>query len=158
MPLDISIQTYYILVYVEFFSATRKFDGRRFGKNIETAAGPEVLRRILGGSKISEAEHAGRYYNEALKAKKYIQEQFAELFSEVDLLVLPTVPRTPHKIGEEILVKDMYGYDVLTTPVNLGEIPGISVPAGKVDDLHVGIQILAPKGHEDWLFDLGEQI
>jgi hypothetical protein len=49
-------QTYYLLVYVEFFSATRKYDGRRFGKKIEDFAGHEVLRRIYGGSEISKAE------------------------------------------------------------------------------------------------------
>ncbi len=158
LPLDIAIQTYYILVYVEFFSATRKFDGRRFGKKIEEVCGPEVLRRILGGSEISEAEYSGRYYNEALKAKKFIQEKFEELFKEVDILILPTVPRTPHKLGEEISIKDMYSYDVLTTPSNLGGIPAISIPVGKIENKNVGLQIIAPKGHENWIFDIGEKL
>ena len=47
--IDLAIETYYPLVYSEFFSGTRKFDGRRFGKKIEDSAGPEVVRRILGG-------------------------------------------------------------------------------------------------------------
>ncbi len=78
LPLDIAIQTYYIIVYTEFFSTTRKYDGRRFGKKIEEAAGPEVIRRIIGGSEITKAEHEGKYYREALKARNYIKKKFSE--------------------------------------------------------------------------------
>jgi len=158
LPLDIALQTYYLIVYVEFFSATRKFDGRRFGKKIEEAAGPEVLRRILGGSEISKAEYKGRYYHEALKAKKYIAQQFKKIFEDVDLIILPTVPRTAHKIGESITVEEMYAYDIFTTPVNIAGIPAISIPAGLIDKKPVGMQILAPHFHEDWIFDLANKI
>jgi aspartyl-tRNA(Asn)/glutamyl-tRNA(Gln) amidotransferase subunit A len=50
--IDLAVQTYYLLVYSEFFSATRRFDGRRYGKKIEDHCGEEVLRRILGGSEV----------------------------------------------------------------------------------------------------------
>ena len=158
MPLDIVIQTYYLITYVEFFSATRKYDGRRFGKKIEEAAGPEVLRRILGGSEISKAEYKGRYYHEALKAKKYVAQQFKKLFQDVDLIIMPTVPRTAHKIGENISVEEMYAYDIFTIPLNLAGIPGISIPVGKIEGKPVGMQIIAPHGHEDWIFDVAEKI
>ena len=65
--IDLAIETYYLLVYVEFFSATRRFDGRKYGHKIEEKAGSEVLRRILGGAEISKAEYHGRYYYQALK-------------------------------------------------------------------------------------------
>ncbi|MBC8434896.1 Asp-tRNA(Asn)/Glu-tRNA(Gln) amidotransferase subunit GatA, partial [archaeon] len=158
LPLDIATQTYYIMVYVEFFSATRKFDGRRFGKKIEEVAGPEVLRRILGGSEISQAEYAGKYYRESLKAKKYIREQFEKLFKEVDFLVMPTVPKTAHKVGEQISVEEMYGYDVLTVLANLGGLPAISIPIGEIDKKAVGLQILAPHFHEEIIFDVGSKL
>lgn len=159
LPLDISVETYYLLVYVEFFSATRKFDGRRFGKKIEEACGSEVLRRILGGSEISKAEYHGKYYQEALRAKKYIRQQFEKLFEDVDLIVLPTVPKEPHKLGEKISVQEMYAYDVFTTLANLAEIPAISIPCGTTENKNsIGIQILAPKFQENWLFDFGEKI
>lgn len=158
LPLDIVIQTYYLLTYVEFFSATRKYDGRRFGKKIEEAAGPEVLRRILGGSEISKAEHHGRYYHEALKAKKFIAQQFKKLFEDVDLIIMPTVPRTAHKIGENITVEEMYAYDVFTIPLNLAGIPGISIPVGMIDKKPIGMQIIAPHFHEDWIFDVASKI
>ena len=158
LPLDISLETYYLLVYVEFFSATRKYDGRRFGKKIEDFAGHEVLRRIFGGSEISKAEYHGKYYREALKARQYIKEQFEKIFSEVDLIILPTVPRTAHKIGENISVEEMYAYDIFTGPVNIAGLPGISVPAGLIDKKPVGIQILPPHGHEEWLFEVAGKI
>ena len=157
LPLDIAIQAYYILVYTEFFSSTRKYDGRRFGEKIEDAAGPEVLRRILGGSEISKAEYHGKYYRDALKAKAFVKEQFEKLFEKVDFLVLPTVPKLPHKIGEKISVEEMYAYDVFTIPANLGEICAISLPAGKIDSKPVGMQIFCPKFEEDLLFEIGEK-
>jgi aspartyl-tRNA(Asn)/glutamyl-tRNA(Gln) amidotransferase subunit A len=46
--IDLSVQAYYPIVYTEFFSGTRKFDGIKYGKKIEDNCGEEVLRRILG--------------------------------------------------------------------------------------------------------------
>ncbi|MEA3329480.1 MAG: amidase family protein [Nanoarchaeota archaeon] len=156
LPLDIAIQTYYIMVYTEFFSATRKFDGRRFGKKIEDIAGQEVIRRIVGGSEITKAEHEGKYYRGALKAKNFIKKEFERIFQEVDAIILPTVPRTPHKIGEKILVEDMYAYDVFTTPASIAGLPAISIPRGKVEDKDIGLQILAPHFQEGLIFKLAK--
>ncbi|MBC7112393.1 MAG: Asp-tRNA(Asn)/Glu-tRNA(Gln) amidotransferase subunit GatA, partial [Methanothermobacter sp.] len=44
--IDLCLPTYYLINYVEFFSATRKYDGRKYGHRIEDVCGPEVLRRI----------------------------------------------------------------------------------------------------------------
>lgn len=152
--IDLAIETYYPLVYVEFFSGTRKLDGRRFGKRIESVAGEEVLRRILGGSEISKAEHGGRYYYQALKIKKVIEDEFAEVFKKVDCIVLPTVPKLPHKIGTKISVREMYEYDALTTPANLAGNCAISVPAGEIDSVPVGIQIMCDKFHEQKMLQI----
>ena len=156
LPLDIAIQTYYIIVYTEFFSNTRKYDGRRFGKRIEDSAGPEVVRRIIGGSEITKAEHDGKYYREALKARRYIKEQFEEIFEEVDAIMLPTVPKLPHKIGESISVQEMYNYDITTVLASIAGIPAISVPVGKIEDKHIGLQIMAPHFSEDLIFKLAK--
>jgi len=156
LPLDIALETYYIIVFTEFFSATRKFDGRRFGKKIEDAAGPEVIKRILGGSEITKAEHEGKYYREALKARNFIKQQFEKIFQEVDAIIMPTVPRTPHKIGESISDKEMYSYDILTALANITGIPAISIPAGKIDNKDVGLQILAPHFQEELIFKLAK--
>ena len=156
LPLDIAIQTYYIIVYTEFFSATRKFDGRRFGKKIEESAGPEVIRRIIGGSEITKAEHEGRYYKEALKAKNFIKEEFNKIFAGVDAIILPTSPKTAHKIGQAISLDDMYAYDVFTTLSSIAGLPTISVPVGKIEEKEVGLQIIVPHFQEELIFKLAK--
>jgi len=156
LPLDIALETYYIIVYTEFFSATRKFDGRRFGKKIEDSAGPEVVRRIIGGSEITRAEHEGKFYREALKARQYIKNQFAKIFEEVDAIILPTTPKLPHKIGETISVEEMYNYDVTTVLASIAGLPAISIPAGQIENKHVGLQIIAPHFQEELLFKLAK--
>ncbi|MFH1585824.1 MAG: amidase family protein [archaeon] len=147
--LDLAIATYYPLVYVEFFSATRRFDGRRYGKKIEDVCGPEVLRRILGGAEISKAESRGRYYNLALKAKAVFSEELAKIFKQVDCLISPVSPKLPHKIGEKISVEDMYEYDVLTIPHNLYGNCALSLPIGNIDGIPVGMQIACDRFQDE---------
>ncbi len=152
--IDLAVETYYPLVYVEFFSGTRRFDARRYGQKIEDVAGSEVLRRILGGSEISKAEYRGRYYHLALKAKKLIKEEFEQAFKKVDCIISPTVPKLPHKIGEKISVEDMYEYDALTAPANLAGNCAISIPCGTVDNIPVGMQIMCDKFKEQKLLQI----
>lgn len=144
-----AVEIYYPLVYTEFFSGTRKLDGRRYGKKIEDFCGPEVLRRILGGAEITKAEHEGRNYHLARRAKKKIEDKFREIFEKYDVIVMPVVPRLPHKIGENISVEEMYAYDAFTIPANLAGICSMSVPVGKIEGVPVGIQIMADKFNED---------
>ena len=156
--IDLAIETYYLLVYVEFFSGTRKFDGRRYGKKIEDVAGPEVLRRVLGGSEISKAEHHGRYYHLGLKAKKLIADEFEKAFKKVDCIISPTVPRLPHKIGEKISIKEMYSYDALTIPSNLAGNCAISIPIGKVEGVPVGMQIICDKFEDQKMLGIARAV
>ena len=147
-----SIQAYYPIVYVEFFSGTRKFDGRKYGKKIEASCGEEVLRRILGGREISKAEHHGTYYRKALRAKKLIAEGFERAFKEVDIIISPTTPMLPHKLGTRITdPRIMYAYDAYTTPANLAGICAGVVNAGKIDGIPVGLQAMAPAFREELL-------
>jgi aspartyl-tRNA(Asn)/glutamyl-tRNA(Gln) amidotransferase subunit A len=152
---DLGIQTYYPIVYTEFFSGTRKFDGRKYGLKIEDSCGEEVLRRILGGQEITKAEYGGKYYRKALGAKKLIGEEFSRAFGKFDVIVMPTVPRLPHKIGEKVSLEDMYNYDALTVLANLAEIPGLSVPCGEVDGVPVGLQLLGSRGGDEFLLKVG---
>lgn len=156
--IDLAVETYYPLVYVEFFSGTRRFDGRRYGKKIEDAAGVEVLRRILGGSEISKAEYHGRYYHSALKVKKIIEKEFEEIFKKFDCVISPTVPRLPHKIGEKISVEDMYAYDALTIPANLAGNCAISIPIGEIKGIPVGMQIMCDKFQENKMLQIARSV
>ncbi|MFW5847227.1 MAG: amidase family protein [Nanoarchaeota archaeon] len=144
--IELAISTYYPLVYVEFFSSTRKYDGRRYGLNIDKSAGPEVIRRIMGGYEISKEEHSGRYYHKALKAKNFFSEEFSKSFKEVDCIISPTVPKLPHEIGTDISVEEMYGYDVLTAPSNLAGNCAVSIPAGTIKSRINNKEIKIPTG------------
>lgn len=156
--IEFAIATYFPLVYVEFFSATRRFDGRRYGKKIEDVAGPEVLRRILGGLEISKAEYGGRYYHKALQAKKLIEEEFIKIFKSVDCIVSSVVPRLPHKIGEKISNEEMFQYDALTSPINLAGNCALSLPIGKIDNIPFGMQIACDKFADEKMFQIARSI
>ncbi|MBW2995304.1 Asp-tRNA(Asn)/Glu-tRNA(Gln) amidotransferase GatCAB subunit A, partial [Candidatus Woesearchaeota archaeon] len=152
---DLAIQTYYPLCYVEFFSGTRKFDGRRYGHKIEDVCGEEVLRRILGGEEISKAEYHGKYYRKALQVKKLVKKIFEDAFKDVDIIISPTTPVLPHKIGTKITdPKVMYAYDAFTNPANLAEICAGVVKAGEIDKIPIGLHIMAPAFKEDLLFNV----
>lgn len=139
--LNLCIPTYYLINYVEFFSATRKYDGRKYGYRIEEVCGDEVLRRIYMGSYISQKEYSGKYYRRALQARSLIRREITGLLDDVDVLVSPTVPKLPHKLGESLDPMDMYAYDVLTVIANLAGIPAGSMKAGEINGIPVGLQI-----------------
>ncbi len=139
--IDLCLPTYYLINYVEFFSATRKYDGRKYGYRIEDVCGNEVLRRIHTGSYISQKEYSGKYYKKALKARSLIRREITNLLGGVDVIVGPTVPKLPHKLGESLDTMEMYAYDVLTVIANLAGIPAASMKAGEVDGIPVGLQI-----------------
>ncbi len=156
--IDVAVQTYYPIVYTEVYSGTRKFDGRRFGKKIEDVAGPELLRRIFGGAEISRAEYEGRYYKKALQVKELIKEEFEKAFKTVDCIIVPTCPGLPWKIGESMNLEEVYAYDALTIPANLAEICAISIPAGKINGIPVGLQIFCGKGQESKMLSIAREI
>jgi len=143
---DVALPTYYVINYVEFFSATRRFDGRRYGRRIEHVCGREVLRRIVAGAAISREEVRGQYYERALRVRTWIRRRLMEALEDVDVLLGPTVPKPPHRIGEELSVREMYGYDVLTVIPNLAGAPAGTVPFDTVevegDEVPCGVQVI----------------
>lgn len=159
--IDLAIQTYHPIVWTEFFSATRRFDGRKYGKKIEDSAGPEVLRRITGGSIITKAEFAGRYYHKALQVKSLIKQEFEQALSKVDCLIMPTVPVLPWQIGKKLTTEQYYATDALVIPANLAEVCAISIPIGTISDQvkkPVGLQIICAKGQESKMLSIAKQL
>jgi len=154
----LATQTYYPIVYTEFFSATRKFDGRKYGKKIEEVCGEEVLRRILGGKEISQAEYKGKYYRKALQVKGLIKKEIEQALDKVDAIIMPTLPVLPWKLNSNISVEEEYASDALTVLANLAEIPAISIPAGEVGGIPVGMQILGKRMTESLIFSIAYYI
>jgi len=159
-----ALAAYYLILPAEASSNLAKFDGVRFGLRVERETvertmaatraqgfGDEVKRRIILGTYALSAGYYDAYYGSAQKVRTLIQRDFAAAFAQADVLVSPTVPTTPFKLGERI--DDplaMYLNDVATIPANLAGIPGMSLPSGLApeDNLPTGFQILAP-AHED---------
>jgi len=160
--IDLAVQTYYPIVFTEFFSGTRKFDGRKYGKKIEDSCGEEVLRRILGGAEITKAEYKGAYYRKALGVKRMIAEEFERVLGKVDCLVMPVSPVLPWELGKKVKTADSYFADALTSPINLAGICSVSVPVGEIrekeDVIPVGMQVVCGKGEEGKMLGIASTV
>ena len=118
--------------------------------------GPEVKRRIMLGTYALSAGYYDAYYLKAQKVRTLIRREFEGAFQKFDALITPTSPTVPFRLGEK--VEDplqMYLSDICTLPVNIAGIPGLSIPAGFVDHLPVGMQILGPPFSEETLLRIG---
>jgi len=140
---DLCLAIHYLISYVEFFSSTRKYDGIKYGHKIEDVCGEEVLRRINIGASISESESTEKYYKKALKGRSFIKNEFNKLFNDVDLIIGPTVPKLPHKIGKTLEPMEIYAYDAFTVIANLTGIPAGTINAGDINGIPVGLQLQA---------------
>ncbi|MEK6899228.1 MAG: amidase family protein [Nanoarchaeota archaeon] len=155
---ELGIEAYHPIVWTEFFSASRRLDGRRYGIKIEESAGEEVLRRIFGGSEISKAEFKGRYYQKALGVKNKIKDSFNQVFRSVDCIICPTMPILPWKRNTRPKAEDLFIVDMLTIPANLGGVCAMSLPIGKLNGLPVGMQIICASGEEKRLFEFAKKV
>ena len=139
--LEKGLSAYYVIICAEFFSATRKFDGRKYGLCIEEVCGDEVLRRIKCGEYITRKEHRGKYHQRALQVRTLMRREFEKAFDEVDVIVGPTVPKIPHKLGTELSPAEMRAYESLTSPISLaGTCAGV-IKVGEVDGIPIGLQV-----------------
>lgn len=165
-----ALPVYYIIMPAEVSSNLAKFDGLRFGtrgKDQPTlfdyytqtrgmGFGAEVRRRVLIGTYVLSAGYVDAYYLQAQKVRTKIYQDFDKVFSQVDVLLTPTTPATAFKLGEKISDPlQMYLSDIYTASANLAGLPGLSVPAGMVDNLPYGVQLMSPRWREDILFRLG---
>ncbi len=116
--------------------------------------GPEVKRRIMLGTFALSAGYADQYYNQALKVRRLIRNDFDEAFKDVDVLIGPTTPTAAFKLGEKTENPlAMYLSDIYTITTNLAGIPGLSIPCGLTKTgLPIGLQLLAPAFAEEKLF------
>ncbi|GKT03136.1 Asp-tRNA(Asn)/Glu-tRNA(Gln) amidotransferase subunit GatA [Furfurilactobacillus entadae] len=157
------IQAYYILGPSEASSNLQRFDGIRYGyrtpsaKNLEElyvktrseGFGDEVKRRIMLGTFALSAGAFDAFFMKAAKIRTLIIEDFNRVFADYDVIVGPTAPTPAFNIGAE--TKDpmtMYMNDMLTVPANLAGLPAVSLPAGLVDGLPVGLQIIGQRFDE----------
>lgn len=147
-----AMAAYYILVPSEISSNLARFDGVRFGREREVF-GAEAKRRIMLGTYALSAGYYDAYYLKATKVRTLIKQDFGEAFGAVDIILAPASPTVPFKIGEKSENPlRMYLSDVFLCPANLAGVPSLSVPAGFVDNLPVGMQLIGPQFAEEKLF------
>ncbi|OGK17681.1 glutaminyl-tRNA synthase (glutamine-hydrolyzing) subunit A [Candidatus Roizmanbacteria bacterium RIFCSPHIGHO2_02_FULL_40_13b] len=151
---EYAIETYYILVPAEVSSNLGRMTGTRFGKGRELF-GDEAKRRIMIGTYTLSSGYYDAYYNKALKVRTRIKQDFDQAFEKVDALLCPVSPTLPFKLGEK--ANDplaMYLSDIFVAPMNLAGVPALSVPAGSVEGLPVGIQFVTKQFDEQLLYQV----
>lgn len=149
------VAAYYILQPSEVSSNLARYDGIRFG-NKRTAFGSEAKRRIILGTFTLSSGYYDAYYLKAMKVRRLIREDYTKVFEEVDCLICPVSPSLPFKFGEK--VDDplaMYLADIYTVNANIAGVPSLAVPAGFIDGLPVGMQIIGPDFTEKQLYQVG---
>ena len=129
-----------------------------FAKVRAEGFGVEVKRRIMLGSYALSAGYYGKYYLKALRVRTLVIEDFKRAFEKFDVLISPTMPSLPFKIGELADPLTMYKMDVNTVPINLAGVPALNVPVGFVKGLPVGIQLIGRHFDENTLLSLGLEI
>ncbi|WP_404451340.1 Asp-tRNA(Asn)/Glu-tRNA(Gln) amidotransferase subunit GatA [Virgibacillus necropolis] len=163
-----AVAAYYLLASSEASANLARFDGVRYGVRSENATnmldmfkmsrsegfGDEVKRRIMLGTYALSSGYYDAYYKKAQKVRKLINNDFASVFENYDVVIGPTTPTPAFKVGEK--TDDpltMYTNDILTIPVNLAGIPGISVPCGFSENgLPLGLQIIGKHFDEETIF------
>lgn len=162
------VPTYYVIAPSEASANLARYDGVKYGFRTEkpenlmemytqTRAqgfGAEVKRRIMIGTYALSAGYYDAYYLKAQKVRTLIKQDFERAFEQVDVLVCPTSPTTAFKAGDKTNDPlSMYLLDLMTIPVNLAGLPGLSLPCGFDEQgLPIGLQIIGNVLREDLVF------
>ena len=153
------VATYALICHSEVSSNLARYDGIRFGQERESF-GEEAKRRIMLGTFALSSGYYDQYYQKAQKVRTLIRQDFDEAFKKVDVILTPTSPGVPFKLGEK--VDDplkMYLSDIFMVSVNLAGIPALNLPCGFVKTsgkkLPIGMQIIGPQLSEPLLFRVG---
>lgn len=168
----LSAPAYYVIAPAECSSNLARYDGVRFGyrckdpidlqdlykRSRSEGFGSEVKRRIMIGTYVLSAGYYDAYYLKAQKVRRLIRDDFAQAFKQVDVILSPTAPTPAFKLGEKTSDPiSMYLSDIYTIAVNLAGLPGMSVPAGFVNKLPIGMQLIGNLFGEAKLLNVAHQ-
>ncbi|WP_010302424.1 Asp-tRNA(Asn)/Glu-tRNA(Gln) amidotransferase subunit GatA [Candidatus Odyssella thessalonicensis] len=163
-----ALPTYYVISPAEASSNLARYDGVRYGLRVEGSTldnlyentrrdgfGAEVRRRILIGTYVLSAGYYDAYYLKAQRVRTLIQQDFEQIFKEVDLLLTPTTPGSAFALDEKPTDPvQMYLQDVYTVTVNLANLPGIAIPSGlDKKGLPLSLQLIGPRLSEQRLLN-----
>lgn len=171
------VSAYYIIVPAEVSANLARFDGIRWPGIFPPSSLPQKLediyfqtrgrgfgaepkRRIILGTFVLSAGYYDAYYAKAQEVRALLKKDFEQVFQEVDIILCPTSPSPPFKIGEKTADPlALYLEDVFTIPANLAGLPAISIPVRQEGDkpkLPVGFQLIGQRFREADLLSLGE--
>jgi len=161
-----SVAAYYTITATEAGSNLARYDNLRYGYEFPVEGyefnsyiskarqkfGPEVTRRMIIGGFVPSAGHAGKYFLKAMKVKSKLTKEINEAFKKFDLLIAPTVPILPFKIGEKINDPvSLFLIDINTVTANLTGKPAVSIPYAISNGLPIGIQLFANSNQDKLL-------
>ena len=170
---EAALAVYYIIAPSEASANLARYDGVKYGYSYQQGAGmwdnmektrgrgfgAEVKRRIMIGTYALSSGYYDAYYLKAQKVRTVIRREFDDAFARYDVLVSPVTPTPAFKIGEKSGDPfEMYLNDVFTLPVNIAGLPGISVPAGFVGGLPVGLQVIGKPFDEVTVLRVAEAV
>lgn len=165
-----AIANYYVICMSEASSNLARYDGIRYGQTgaaeqwreyVSKVRGNyfsnEEKRRIMMGSFTLSAGYADEYYKTAQKVRELLKQDFLDAFKDVDVIITPTMPFPPFKLGEKLEDPIMLWLaDAYTAAINPTGLPALSVPAGETNNgLPIGMQLIAPHFKEDVLLNFG---
>ncbi|MDD5098293.1 MAG: Asp-tRNA(Asn)/Glu-tRNA(Gln) amidotransferase subunit GatA [Candidatus Pacebacteria bacterium] len=173
---DYALACYYIIAPAEASANLARFDGLRYGiafdgnevdkvmdiylNNRTNGFGKEVKKRIMLGTYTLSSGYYDAFYKRALKVRTLIRQDFEKVLEKVDIILGPTSPCLPFKIGEKSDdPMSMYLADIYTVSINLAGVPGISIPCGKSSTgLPIGLQLIGAPFEEEKLFIISSLI
>ncbi len=168
---DYATSVYYVIAPAECSSNLARFDGVRYGyrcaaphdlvdlykRSRAEGFGDEVKRRILVGTFVLSSGYFDAYYIKAQQVRRLIRDDFLKAFEQVDAILTPTTPTTAFVFNAEKDPVSMYLSDIFTVAVNLAGLPGISIPAGFIDGLPAGIQLIGKHFDEAKILNIAHQ-
>lgn len=168
----LSVPAYYVIAPAEASSNLSRFDGVRYGyrcndpedledlytRTRSEGFGDEVKRRILVGTYALSAGYYDAYYRKAQQIRRLIKDDFVRAFEQVDIIAGPTAPSTAFKFGAKTADPvAMYLEDIYTIAVNLAGLPAMSLPAGQLDNMPIGMQLVGNYFAEHKLLNVAHQ-
>ncbi|MEK7610320.1 MAG: Asp-tRNA(Asn)/Glu-tRNA(Gln) amidotransferase subunit GatA [Patescibacteria group bacterium] len=167
-----ALAVYYIIMPAEASTNLARYDGVRYGYYqagedlVDDYAvtrgagfGSEPRRRIMIGTYVLSAGYYEAYYAKAVGVRAAITAETKRVLEEVDFIATPTTTGPAFRPGERSTDPvAMYLEDIFTVPANLAGVPAISLPMGRVNNLPLGLQLIAPAGAEEWLFTIGRRL
>lgn len=168
--LKYSLAVYHTIASTEVFSDLGRYDGIRYGHRPEGVKdlvdlyyqsrtqgfGPEVKRRIMLGAHVLSSENYETYFVQAQKVRTLIIQDMASVLAKYDLLLGPTATDVAAKLGADSdKTVEAIAKDNCTVAANLAGLPAMSVPAGFVQGLPFGLQLMGAAFDEETVLRAG---